>query len=113
LSSDLAADSVGTCGEAARIDAWAIRREAVREDPTMTLETVLTMLLYIAAGWIALLGLTSLKRWRHSRQHGDLATGLIDVSAATVGIAYLVWWPLLLAVTWMWFLPIVQRSQKE
>jgi hypothetical protein len=79
----------------------------------MTLETVLTMLLYVAAGWIALLGLKSLQTWRQSHQHVDLATGLIDVSASTVGIAYLVWWPLLFAVTWMWFLPVVQRSQKE
>ncbi len=79
----------------------------------MTLETVLTMLLYVAAGWIALLGLASLKTWRQSHEHADLATGLIDVSASTVGIAYLVWWPLLLAVTWMWVLPFVQRSQRE
>lgn len=79
----------------------------------MTLETVLTMLLYVAAGWIALLGLTSLKTWRQSHQRVDLVTGLIDVFASTVGIAYLVWWPLLLAVTWMWLLPLVRRSQKE
>lgn len=79
----------------------------------MTLETALTMLLYVAAGWIALLGLASLKTWRQSHEHADLATGLIDVSASTVGIAYLVWWPLLLAVTWMWVLPFVQRSQRE
>jgi hypothetical protein len=79
----------------------------------MTLETALTMLLYVAAGWIALLGLTSLKTWRQNRQHLDLATGLIDVMASTVGIAYLVWWPLLLAVTWMWLMPLVLRQHKE
>ena len=79
----------------------------------MNLETVLTMLLYVAAGWIALLGLKSFQIWRESHHHVDLVTGLIDVSASTVGIAYLVWWPLLLAVTWRWFLPFIQRSQKE
>lgn len=79
----------------------------------MTLEAVLTMLLYVAAGWIALLGLTSLKTWRQSHRQVDLATGLIDVLASTVGIAYLVWWPLLLAVTWMWLVPFLPRSQAE
>ena len=79
----------------------------------MTLETVLTMLLYVAAGWIALLGLTSLKTWRQSRQPLDLTTGLIDVLASTVGIAYLVWWPLLLAVTWMWLMPLAFRPHKN
>lgn len=79
----------------------------------MTLETVLTMLLYVAAGWIALLGLTSLKTWRQSHRQVDFATGLIDVLASTVGIAYLVWWPLLLAVTWMWLVPFLPRSQAE
>ena len=79
----------------------------------MTLETVLTMLLYVAAGWIALLGLTSFRTWRQSRQHLDLTTGLIDVLAATVGIAYLAWWPLLLAVTWMWLMPLALGQQKQ
>ena len=79
----------------------------------MTLETVLTMLLYVAAGWIALLGLTSFKTWRQSRQSMDLITGLIDVLASTVGIAYLVWWPLLLAVTWMWLMPFAFRQHKQ
>ena len=79
----------------------------------MTLETVLTMLLYVAAGWIALLGLTSFKTWRQSRQSMDLTTGLIDVLASTVGIAYLVWWPLLLAVTWMWLMPFAFRQHKQ
>jgi len=78
----------------------------------MTLETALTMLLYVAAGWVALLGLTSLKTWRQGRRHLDLTTGLIDVLASTVGIAYLVWWPLLLAVTWMWLMPLALRQQK-
>jgi hypothetical protein len=79
----------------------------------VTLETVLTMLLYVAAGWITLLGLTSLKTWRQSRQPMDLTTGLIDVLASTVGIAYLVWWPLLLAATWMWLMPLVLRPRRE
>lgn len=79
----------------------------------MTLETVLTMLLYVAAGWIALLGLTSFKTWRQSRQSMALTTSLIDVLASTVGIAYLVWWPLLLAVTWMWLMPFAFRQHKE
>jgi hypothetical protein len=79
----------------------------------VTLETVLTMLLYVAAGWITLLGLTSLKTCRQSRQPMDLTTGLIDVLASTVGIAYLVWWPLLLAVTWMWLMPLVLRPRRE
>jgi len=79
----------------------------------MTLEPVLTMLLYVAAGWIALLGLTSFKTWRQSRQSMDLTTGLIDVLASTVGIAYLVWWPLLLAVTWMWLMPFAFRQHKQ
>jgi hypothetical protein len=78
----------------------------------MNLETVLTILLYVAAGWIALLGLKSFQTWRESRHHVNLMTGRIDVSASTVGIAYLVWWPLLLAVTWRWFLPFILR-QKE
>jgi hypothetical protein len=30
-----------------------------------------------------------------------------------VGIAYLLWWPLLLAVTWMWLMPLVFRQHKE
>ena len=71
------------------------------------------MLLYVAAGWIALLGLTSFKTWRQSRQSMDLTTGLIDVLASTVGIAYLVWWPLLLAVTWMWLMPFAFRQHKQ
>ena len=79
----------------------------------MTLETVLNMLLYVAARWIALLGLTSFKTWRQSRQSMDLTTGLIDVLASTVGIAYLVWWPLLLAVTWMWLMPFAFRQHKQ
>ena len=79
----------------------------------MTLETVLIMLLYVAAGWIALLGLKSLQTWRQTDQRGDLATGLINVFASTVAIAYLVWWPLLLAVTWMWLIPLVQRSSSD
>lgn len=79
----------------------------------MTLETVMTILLYVAAGWIALLGLNSLRAWRETHQPGDLATGLIDVAASTAGIAYLIWWPLLAAVTWMWFFPLLQRSQSD
>jgi hypothetical protein len=79
----------------------------------MTFETVLTMLLYVAAGWIALLGLASLKTWRHTHEHVALATGLLDVVASTVGIAYLVWWPLLIAVTWLWIVPFMPRSPSD
>jgi hypothetical protein len=79
----------------------------------MTLETVLTMLLYVAAGWIALLGLKSFQTCRQTHQRGDLVTGLIDVLGSTIAIAYLVWWPLLLAATWLWLMPLVQRSPSD
>ena len=79
----------------------------------MTFETILTMLLYVAAGWIALLGLASLKTWRRTHEHVALATGLLDVVASTVGIAYLVWWPLLIAVTWLWIVPFMPRSPSD
>lgn len=79
----------------------------------MTFETVLTMLLYVAAGWIALLGLASLKTWRQTHEPVALATGLLDVLASTVGIAYLVWWPLLIAVTWLWIVPFMARSRTD
>jgi hypothetical protein len=40
-------------------------------------------------------------------------TGLIGVVAATIAIAYLTWWPLLLALTWQWIAPFVYRAAKD
>ncbi len=79
----------------------------------MTLETALTILLYMAAGWMALLGVGRIQAWRETRQHDDLWTGIIDALAATVAIAYLTWWPLLLALTWRWIAPLAPRKRKD
>jgi len=64
------------------------------------LDTVLTILMYIFAGWIALLGVQHLKQWYEHRDRPALWTGAVHALAATVAVAYLVWWPLLLALTW-------------
>jgi hypothetical protein len=79
----------------------------------MTLETVLTMLLYVAAGWIALVAVKMLQSWWEGRRHEHFMTGLIGVVAATIAIAYLTWWPLLLALTWQWIAPFVYRAPKD
>ena len=55
----------------------------------MTLETVLTMLLYVAAGWIALVAVKMLQAWWEEGRRDHLVTGLISVVAATITIAYL------------------------
>lgn len=73
-------------------------------------ETVLTVLLYVAAGWIALLGVNKLQAWRQTRRRVDLMTGVIYALAATVSIAYLIWWPLLLALIWWWLAPLIHRE---
>ena len=79
----------------------------------MTLETVMTMLLYMAAGWIALVAVKMLQSWWEGGQPDHLVTGLIGVVAATIAIAYLTWWPLLLALTWQWIAPFVYRAAKS
>jgi hypothetical protein len=79
----------------------------------MTLETVMTMLLYMAAGWIALVAVKMLQSWWEGGRPDHLVTGLIGVVAATIAIAYLTWWPLLLALTWQWIAPFVYRAAKD
>jgi hypothetical protein len=59
----------------------------------MALETVMTMLLYVAAGWIALVAVKSLQTWWEEGRHEQFVTGVIGVVAATIAIAYLAWWP--------------------
>lgn len=65
-----------------------------------SLETVLTIALYIGAGWIAILALQYWRNWRENRQRDALWTAAIHAMAATVSVAYLVWWPILLALMW-------------
>lgn len=68
--------------------------------PMPPLETILTIALYIGAGWIALLALQYWRNWRESRQRDALWTAVIHAMAATVSVAYLVWWPILPALMW-------------
>lgn len=79
----------------------------------MTLETVLTMLLYVAAGWIALDGIKTLQEWWEHRRSQDLMTGLLEVVMSTIAIAYLEWWPLLLVLTWRWMAKFIYGKETD
>ena len=75
----------------------------------MTTDTALTIALYIVAGWIALLAIQRLRNWKETGRRDALWDGLIHAAAVTVAIAYLIWWPLLIAVTWQWLAPVARR----
>jgi len=79
----------------------------------MTLETVMTMLLYVTAGWIALVAVKMLQSWWEGGRRDHLITAVIGVVAATIAIAYLTWWPLLLALMWQWIAPFVYPAAKD
>jgi hypothetical protein len=76
------------------------------------METLLIILLYIVSGWIALLAVQRFRSWSEDGRRDSLWDGLVHASAATVAIAYLVWWPLLVALTWQWVIPRLRRRDE-
>ena len=75
----------------------------------MTTDTALTIAVYIVAGWIALLAIQRLRNWKETSRRDALWDCLIHAAAVTVAIAYLIWWPLLIAVTWQWLATVARR----